>query len=113
VVGSLTKHGDEGVDDQSDDQQHLTQRRPEFGLAVPLHCHHVDESVENHDDGYNRSGGNGIAPEMDDNVASGHFKGYQDRFEDEEVPAGLTATVNNLVLSKIDCCCACDDIGIG
>jgi hypothetical protein len=31
---------------------------------------------------------------MNDHIASGHLKGYQDRFEDEKVPASLPMIVN-------------------
>jgi hypothetical protein len=35
---------------------------------------------------------------MNDHIASGHLEGHQDRFEDEEVPAGLPATVSKSAL---------------
>lgn len=46
VKKRLTQHGDEGVDDQAYDQQHLAESSPEFGLAIPLDCHQIDDSVE-------------------------------------------------------------------
>jgi hypothetical protein len=90
----LTKHRNESVDDQSNNQQHLPQRSPELGLAVPFHGHHIDESIEHHNNRYHRSGRNSITPKVDDNVASCHFKRHQDCLEDEEVPAGLPQAVS-------------------
>jgi hypothetical protein len=95
----LTKHRNESVDDQPNNQQHLPQRSPELSLTVPLHSHHIDESIEHHNNRYHRPSRNSVTPKVDDNVASCHFKRHQDCFEDEEVPAGLPQAVSQYMRS--------------
>jgi hypothetical protein len=40
-----SKHGDEGVENQSNDEQHLAQSKPEFGLSIPLDGEEVEEAI--------------------------------------------------------------------
>jgi hypothetical protein len=86
-----SQHGDEGVDDQTHDQQHLAQREPELRLAVPFHGEEVDQRVAAEDDGDDRPCGHDIAPEMDNDVACHDFKRHQHGFEDEEIVSGCNA----------------------
>jgi hypothetical protein len=88
-VGVLTQHCDEGIDNETNNKQHLSEGSPEFRFTIPLHSHYIDNGVKYHDDSYNGSSGDSVAPEVNDHIASCHFERHQDRLEDEEVPTSL------------------------
>ena len=70
---------------QADDEQDFAEGRPKLRFPVPLHSQHVDQKVQDQDDGNYASCRDNIAPEMDDHVACCDFKRDQCRLEDEEV----------------------------
>lgn len=64
---------------------------PELSLSIPLNSSHVNDAVEDDDDGDDTSSRDDLRPVVDDQVASGDFEWHHDGLKEEEVPASCKA----------------------
>ncbi len=110
MEGIAAQHGDKRVADEADNEDHFTEREPEFGFTVPLYREDVDDSahvslhvpfkarstrllwvsvlrIEHNHNSDDTARRHGIAPVMDDDITCDDLKGNKSCFEDEEIIA--------------------------